>query len=533
MISIKYSTIKKFALIYISLPLICFFIGWLRWYYAVLSCVAVIVCLVLAFLKDKEEDENSIKISYAFLITVFLLAFGYCLFCGIGRLWAQSKDYPWRNAIFRDIILRDWPVIYDKYQSALSYYIGIWLPPALLGKISLLIKNDTVLAFTIGNIGLLIYCTIGIVLVFLLIVKYLKPTKKYQFYLSLIMFVFFSGMDILGSIEPLGANNYHLEWWAVKYQYSSFTTCMCWVFNQAIIPWICMLLVLSEEKVCNYVIIGMCCLLSGPLPFVGLFIYCLSIGIKGLIKSIKEKKVKFFIRDVLSISNILSSFIVFPFIGLYLISNASFQGGGGVQLSNEAVNTVTVLNNSNTYSGLMELWNYLLFILAEFLVYMIIIFRKYKKNYLYYVTLVMLLVFPFGKIGYGSDFTMRASIPSLLFLYLLCTKYIFEECSVINDLKKNTVDKSNFMVVLKKYSYIAMIICLLLGAFTPAVEFIRGFRQVANRGINDIMTDYIISLGDENVLSLHQNEGETTFPNFVAMNYKDKVFFNYFSKTKE
>ena len=105
MISLKYSFIKKLAFIYISLPLICFFVGWLKWYYAIPSCLAVIISLIFAFLKkDKNNEEKSVDISYQFLATLISLSLFYCLFCGIGRLWAQSKDYPWRNAIFRDII---------------------------------------------------------------------------------------------------------------------------------------------------------------------------------------------------------------------------------------------------------------------------------------------------------------------------------------------------------------------------------------------------------------------------------------------
>ena len=530
MVSLKYSFIKKFALIYISLPLICFFIGWLKWYYAAISCIAVLVCLIIEFLKKDANEQESIKVSRIFLFIVCILAFSYCFYCGIGRLWAQSKDYPWRNAIFRDIILKDWPVIYDKYQGALCYYIGIWLPPSLLGKLSFAINHDAEFAFKIGNIGLLLYSAIGIILLFLLIVLYLKPAKKSQLYLALFMFIFFSGMDILGSIEPLGANNFHLEWWARKYQYSSFTTCMCWVFNQAIIPWICMLLVLNEKKVINYVFIGMCCLLSGPLPFVGLFIYCISIGIHHLVEAIKEKKVKGFFQGVFSLSNIMSTMLIFPFIGLYLLSNASLRGGGGVQLTENALLTSSAaIEKSGVNSSFLNIKSYILFILVEFLVFMILIFRKYKKNYLYYITLILLLLFPFGRVGYGLDFTMRASIPSLLFLYLLCTKYIFEEVGVLKKQKDELVDNKTYLKdLLKRYSYVALVVCLLLGAFTPSVEFIRGIRQVTLRGVDDIMTDYIYTLGEDNY-SFIEDEG-ISFSNFVALDYKESTFFKYFSK---
>ena len=522
MISLKYSLIKKIAFVYISLPLICFFAGWLKWYYAVPSILAVIICLLISFLKNEDENEDSINISFLFIIIAAIISVAYCFFCGIGRLWAQSKDYPWRNAVFRDIILREWPVLYEKYEGALSYYISIWLPPALLGKLSLIIHRDADLAFRVANIGLLIYCSIGI---------FFKPAKKYQMYLSLLMFIFFSGMDILGSIEPLGANNYHLEWWAIKYQYSSFTTCMCWVFNQAIIPWICMLLILKEKKVKHYVFIGMCCLFSGPLPFIGLFIYCISIGIYRLACSIKDKDVKEYLKEILSIPNILSVFLIFPFVGLYMLSNGSFQGGGGVQLSGDVVNAANTYNIAGINNVLMEMIGYSKFVLAEFLVFMMLVFRKYRKDYLFYVTLTLLLLFPFARVGYAYDFTMRASIPSLLYLYLICTKYVFEEKDVLKKQEDKFEDKKKYLNnMFKRYSYVALVFCLLLGAFTPSVEFIRGFRQVAMRGVDDIMTDYIYTLGEDNYSTSFVEDNGASFTNFVAFDYKDVFFYKHFAK---
>lgn len=533
MISIKYSLIKKLVFVYIALPLICFFIGWLRWYYAAFACAAVLTCLFFVFKQREKETDEALDVSIVFLIVLIVVSVLFCVYCGIGRLWAQSKDYPWRNAIFRDIILREWPVIYDKYEGALSYYIALWLPPALIGKLSLLINNNSELAFRVGNITLLAYSSLGIILLFLLILLYLKPTKKFQFYLAVFMFIFFSGMDILGSIEPLGANNYHLEWWADKYQYSSFTTCMCWVFNQSIIPWLCMLLILKEKKVSFFVFTGMCCLLSGPLPFIGLFIYCISVGIYRFVNSIKEKKVKDCLKEVFSVSNILSVVCIFPFLGFYLLSNASFQGGGGLQLTNEAVNLAETVGDAGAGSVFSDIINYVVFILFEFLILMILLFRKNIKNYLYYVTLIMLLIFPFIKVGYAYDFVMRASIPSLLYLYLISVKFVFEESYVLKKQKDELVENKKYLKDLfLRYSYILVIACLVLGAFTPAVEFIRGFRQVKLRGVDDIMTDYLYTLGEDSESSFAIDGDELSFTNFVAVNYKETFFFSYFSKTK-
>ena len=253
-LTIPYSLLKTLTLIYISLPLFCFFIGWLQWLYAVLACLALTICILFSCgnriipdtlfkrssINSKEDFKGSqfqgkeLILSKKVFISIAIISLLYCFLCGIGRLWAQSLDYPYRNAVLRDLILRDWPVLYDKFNGALSYYIGFWLPAAIPGKIVYMLSGDPDTAFRAGNIFLLIYSSIGIVLLFLLILLYFKRSSAAQIYLIIFGFIFFSGMDILG---PKFSNwHLHLEWWAAIFQYSSFTTCLCWVFNQTVIP---------------------------------------------------------------------------------------------------------------------------------------------------------------------------------------------------------------------------------------------------------------------------------------------------------
>ncbi len=528
-IVIKYSIIKKISLIYILLPLACFFFGWLKLYIALIAFIALTICFI--FSNNNAEDETKkLELSFGLLITLFLITFLFSFFCGIGRFWAQSKDYPWRNAIFRDIILRDWPVIYDKYEGALVYYIGLWLPPALIGKLASFLGANADLSFVFGNAALLIYVSIGLFILFLLLILYFNPDNIKTVFLVIFAFIFFSGMDVVASIEPLGANNYHLEWWAREYQYSSFTTCMCWVFNQSLISWICVALILNEKTIKNFVLIGMACLFSGPLPFVGLFVYCVSIGFNKLLYSIKNKEKTFF-KDFFSISNVLSTLIIFPIIGLYLLSNTVISSSGGVGIANAVIKT--------DYTLAYKIWTYIKFILLEFGVYSILIIKKYKKDYLYYITIISLFIFPFIRIGGSSDFTMRASIPAIFMMYIFCIKYLLEEkkeyrevLSLTKKENKNDIGYSlNIKQRLFRYSYILLIICLIFGAATPMVEFIRGFRQVYMRGINDPVTDCIYTLGGDGPYSNSINEEDgTSFYNFISNDLEGNVFFKYLSK---
>ena len=535
---ISYNSIRKAAFVYITLPLFCFLLGWLKVYFAIPACLALLVGLFFVLREPKKEDCEVIRMPRLMPAVIVLSSFLYAFFCGIGRLWAQSKDYPWRNAIFRDLILRDWPVMYPKYKGALVYYIGQWLPAALPGKMAKLFGAGDDISFFVGNIALLIYITVGLSILFLLLFAYFKPGKKGAMILIILSFIFFSGMDIVASIEPLGANNYHLEWWARDYQYSSFTTCMCWVFNQALIPWICMALLLKEKDVSQYILIGMACLLSGPFPFVGFFVYALTFGVMKLVTAVKNKKTSYFMKALFSPSNILATLLIFPFIGTYFLSNAALSGAGGLTASNAVSKVGETVASVSTETGSTEaatgigeaIWTYVKFILLEFGVYAILVAGKYKKRPEFYVTIIMLLV------------------------YIFCWKYLFEEKNeiLINgegivatgskkvvavknsatdpDKEKNISTASNKgwdIQKLKRYGYALLVICMILGAATPTVEFIRGFRQVSMRGIDDKMTDYLYTLGGDGPYSREDSWPET---NFVALDLDNQVFFKYFAK---
>lgn len=535
MITLSYSNIKKYAFSALAIPFVVFAIGWLKWYWAVVAVVATLACVWFgAFAKSKKVQETNVvsmtdsekKISVKKWIFVLLIVIAaiWVWQSGIGGFWAQSKDYPWRNAIYRDIVLRDWPVYYKMYDGALVYYIGFWLPPALIGKLALLLGANDVVAFQAASVAIYIWSVILIVLLFSLIITLLKAdTTKKQLFVVL-GFIFFSGLDILGSIEPLGANLYHLEWWANDYQYSSFTTCLFWVFNQSVIPWMAFACLLQEKNIRNYVYLGMMCLFSGPLPFIGFFIFCIALGITKCVEAVKEKTVKQFLLDIISPSNMLAVAFIFIFIATYLLSNAAIAGGGALRVDQnaaivqETVDAAEDVSATQTNLQLDSLLNYLMFIMFEFGFYALLVVRKNYKNPLFYVAIIGLLIFPFLKIGGGSDFPMRSSIPALFFIYYLVMKFLIEEKHWLK--KKGTTNRM---------LYIILIVVFLLGTATPMVEFYRGCRQVVKVGLDNPMEDYLYTLGGDGPVGGEVKSGYE-HANFVAVNPSQQTFFKYFAK---
>ena len=535
MITLSYSKIKKYAFIALAIPFIVFAIGWLKWYWAVVAVVATATCVwigAFAGNKNKQEtkvvsmtdSEKKISVKKWIFILLIVIAAIWVWQSGIGGFWAQSKDYPWRNAIYRDLVLRDWPVYYDMFDGALVYYIGFWLPPALIGKLALLLGANDVVAFQVASVAIYIWSVFLIVILFALLITLLKVDSTKKQLLVVLGFIFFSGLDILGSIEPLGANLYHLEWWADYYQYSSFTTCLFWVFNQSIIPWIALACLLQESTIKNYVYLGMMCLFSGPLPFVSFFIFCITEGVVKGIKSFRDKAGKQFLKDIVSISNICATLFIFIFIATFLLSNAAISGGGASRLDQSAAVTESVTVAETSMNELPDSinWdktlNYLQFVLFEFGFYALLILRKNHKNPLYYVAIVSLLVFPFLKIGGGNDFPMRASIPALFVVYYLVMKFLLEEKHWMA--QKGTTNRM---------LYILLIVVCLLGSITPLVEFYRGCRQVAIHSLDNPMEDYLYTLGGDGPGGWTAESGYE-YANFVSINLEEQPFFVYFAK---
>ena len=537
-LEISYSALRRCALVFISLPMLCFFIGWLKWYWAVPACLALVICIISlddsnkllkllfkrkadnADLSASPDNDKKLVISKKMLIAVVIAAFAYLFFCGVGRLWSQSDDYLWRNAIFRDLIVKKWPVFYDTYDGALSYYIGTWLPAAIVGKCAYLIGAGTEPAFMVGNVTLLIYCTFGMSVLFLLLLMYFNTTKPKHIAFIIIGFVFFSGMDFVGNEFKL--DSWHIEWWALTYQYSSLTTCLCWVFNQTIIPWVCTALLLHEKTISNYVLIGMACLFCGPFPFIGFFVFCLAMGIKRLADLVKEKKGKDFVKEVFSVSNVCSVFFIFPIIGSFLTAN--------IMMSNYKSDVPIFLPPTWCFENYVL---YILFLLFEVLIFAALIIKPNRKNYLFYVMLAQLIIYPLFNVGINSDLTMRSSIPALFMLYVFCYQYMLTN-PMISPRNPKAKSKENFESVISRINllHIVLVICLLIGAITPGVELARGFARVYYRGLNDRATDFVVTLERDYNPVPYEEKDAWPPTNFVALNYDETIFFRYFARKK-
>lgn len=516
--NLSYSKLKFPVFAYISLPVFLFLAFYLRLSVGIPCIIAYAVAMFVALKKDKKikEVEKQIVISKKVLVLLFVFVLLWTFLGGLNGNWFQSSDWDCRNAIFRDLITHYWPVRYWQSNSALDYYIGHWLPAAAIARLIFRIVGEDI-AWTIGQNLLWIWTAGGLYLLLLLLMTYHRVKSKQQILVILLVTVFFSGLDIAGVLLTdkvewlLAPDVLHLEWWSGNYQYSSITTCVYWVFNQSIIPWLTVMCFLFEKTPSNYIFLCTACLACGPLPLVGLAILMLVKGIEYLVTESKSGMLRKAIWRVFFPANLLCLVIVVPvYLAFYLCNNATSGTLNGDTASVEVVveNAGFLTNIVNWVSN--NFLEFLVFFFLEVGIYLILTYRENKKNSLYYAVWISLLLIPHFKVGMSNDFCMRASIPSVFLTMAFCESMLLKNIETIQD--KNVEIKKKIRVYL-------LIVALLIGAVTPCVEI--------GRGIYHVVTEKTIHLAWDPIRTF---DNDSVTYNFSATDPDSKFFFQHFAQ---
>lgn len=181
---------------YLALPILMFFLLWLKLGYGVTLTIMLVLSIMLFYKNincsvDDYAKESILIDKYAVFSLVGLFVFLICTGHG-GFFGSAGVDVPWRNAVYNDLIKESWPIIYEYSSSALVYYITYWLVPA---GISCCLK----LNWFYSNIVLFCWTYLGIILIYFMLCDYLNVTEKEQCIVTF-LFVFWSGINIIGMI---------------------------------------------------------------------------------------------------------------------------------------------------------------------------------------------------------------------------------------------------------------------------------------------------------------------------------------------
>lgn len=403
------------------------------WYNRIISIPCIILLLIATLLVIKKfsylEPEEYQKIfNKRKLLFIFILIIIINVMSGAGGLFYQNWDYHGRNAIFRDLIENSWPVKYDysgfQYESSifgtegiLNYYFAFWLPGALIGKI---------FGFKIANLFMLLWQTIGVILFFYYVFRLMRNCKYRYFF----VFIAFGGLNVIGHIimnshwglpiTPIGTA--HIDTSMGTFCMSSFITQLFWVFNQSIPAWIAVTLFLQQKdyRTCGFFFALL--VPFGPFPMLG-FLYLIFSYIifgKKLDSFINLKRIK----ELITIENFFACLSVLPIVFMYTLNE-----------SKKGMFIIDAIKNGTIKE---MLFCYTMFVLLEFLVYIIIINKKNYKPLI--MCFIYFAIAPLFYIG-GADLGNRSTIPLLIVLYILVIKYLdkMQRTNKKNFIKQNTL----------------------------------------------------------------------------------------------
>lgn len=435
-----------FSICYLTLPIFIFAGGWLRPIFAVIFITVFLISIYLVLKSLTHRENNSLY--YPKIILILLVLFIWTLLSGSGGIFGyQNADYAAHNGRLNDLINFSWPVVYANGQ-VLVYYIAYYLPNALLGKL---------IGYQLASQLMLLWLFLGVSMTMFWIFRILKI--KPSWFITF-LFIFFSGMDALGYMltgqgfflgRGVAGGKDGIEYWARGGEflgYNSNTFLLYWSPQQTIGGWLISAITFFEivrcKRVINVVFIWILSLLWSPFITVGLLPF---VGY-AFLKELKEKH-----KNIFNFQNIIGAGATGLLFALFYLAGATLKNPG-----NWIWNIVNIT----------DFWPHLaLFYLLEFGIYALIVVESWDKmseefRHFFLIAVGILVLLPVYSYGVYNDFMLRASIPSLFFIFLTIAVYfIHKKFSFRNIIIENTILKLLF-------------IFLAIGSFTAIVEISRG-----------------------------------------------------------
>lgn len=465
------SDYRKLALVYLAIPAALFLYGWFTPWVALPLVLGIFYCIYT--LPSFKVAPLPKRVLFALLACIVAWVF----ISGIGGFVFQNPDHPYRNAVLRDLVENEWPVIYsdsaaEDGRSLLCYYFAYWLPSAIVGKAAGLAWAQCFL-FVWSVVGVFLFCRILAVL---------HPRHAL---LVLLFLIICSGLDVI----PYAATHLadfrpwcHLEVYC-PWQYSSPTTCLFWVYNQAIPAWICVALLLSTPlSLAQKVFVSSLLFCLSPFPFIGFVLY---VAIEHCVVVVQQIHRAHAFKQCL-VAEIEALFNnrqwIYCCVGcVFAYIASSFMGCTGRELE------------SFFFYRFDTLW-YVVFCIVEFALPCSLMLRYGYKVREVSVILCILAVIPFFQIISFKDYVMRVSMVPLMLMYVYFFSFII-------------VNRHKRLLVTICLSYIA------IGAVIPMSEMLRTVKQTC---LSPVCTSYVEDLKPH--------------PNFNSKTYQQSKYGKYLMK---
>ena len=436
------------SLSYLYLPIAVFALTWFKAY---IGIPFILLCLVIMFRYVSGQNKETVinKNNILWFIISMIILFAWCVFSGLGGFAQQTDDWQKHNVLLKTFINHSWPIniSYKGKSGVISYYIGDYLLPGLVGKIS---------NFNVAQVCLLLWMFIGLVLLSILIYRWINTNHGWSFLIisfSLILFSTFiyplSGIykvwnptDLSPVLGPVG------EWFSnsVQIQYTSNISLLRYVFPQFVAIAIGTISFINNRYQYEKWGIWLAPLsLYSTFAFVGL---ALLMVLSFIYDSISSKKFISKIKKLFSFNNICA-LIIALILAIYIAGNILQPKPEFAKMS------FSFINYSN---------HKLAFLTFQFswIIWVLLLLKYERKNSIIYISSILLFILPFCRFGFANDLVMRVSIPALLILNF----------AVIRGIVVHVTDND-------KYPVFVLIGALLISGAGPLWEIKEGARTIS------------------------------------------------------
>lgn len=378
------------ALWYVAVPNLIFLCSWLAAPWGWIGAAVLLLCLLWTIRRtDEASDDAGLGRRWWLIIAV---ATAWCVIGGIGHFVYANIDWFVRDAVVVDLVRHAWPVRYhfDDGTWLLRSAIGFYLPPALVGKLT---------NVAIADLALLFWTIVGVVITFALVLR--DRPSWVACCIRLLVFVLFSGMDILPTIVreyPYGPGDF-IEWWARYISFQSNSTSLFWAPNHTMSIWVVTAWLasrpfreLSIERAGLFVVLTP---LSSPIAGLLLALYVAGLIVHRLV----VERLATVARQVFDWRVVLAAALCIGLVYPYLVSGSGeIRSGFFWDLP---------------WVGEDFVQRYIEFVLFEFLLVSIVLLVHRPRDPLLWLATIGLLALPIYRFGPYDDLAMRGSISGL------------------------------------------------------------------------------------------------------------------------
>ena len=520
-LTIGMATFFLMSVLYLTLPVVIFFIGYLKPLWAVLFTVIMSAGGVMAVRGVNKgtdgslsaADEKKIELKPSHLITVVIMILLVLYWGGVSEFGCCSADHRVRYAILNDLVHYKWPVVYDfstqqnpavaerlgDGQAAFAYYFVFWTVPAVIGKLFGLMA---------ARVALFIWSGIGLFLVWVGASLLYRRASRALF----VFLIFFAGIDVIPYyINRITDTTTTWEGWNLHlYVHGNFFQIMN-VFNQSIPGLVITILLLLCINGRSVGFLGGLMFCYSPWATIGILPMCvckLIMTSRSAASSSDSMPRKAVLRNIITLPNIAPPMICLVCFGLLYTSNPSATGADGFIWTFYS-------------SPLTLIKEYIWYVIFEFGIWFLLIYRRHKSDPMFRTALATLMILPIYKISIANDFLMRGSLAPLFLIALYSVMFVTDNFDIC---RSSDVDRRRAVAAR------LVLAVMILASYTPANQMLYSALTSYQMHFTDepyeYEQDYIGSFGN----IIREDQVTMVETQFYVYDYEDAAFFKYLAK---